>query len=85
MHIKLRGYDADFINDYLSGKDYDLMVGKDCAGNEIFTGDIVTNVESGGDYVAQMSLDLYFLPFDENISNFKLKERKQQCKQFISE
>ena len=77
MRIKLRGQDADFINDYLSGKDFDLMVGKDCEGNEIYTGDLVTDPQNGGDYSVEMSLDLFPLPFEMNISNFKLKERKE--------
>jgi|GEM_PF-2242769 len=73
MKLKLRGQDFDWINDFLSDKDVEVYVGKDCEGNEVFTGDIVTDTQNGGDYKVAMTLDLNFLPFDSCIGNFKLK------------
>lgn len=74
MKIKLRGKDFDFINDFMEGKDVDILVGKDINGNEVYTGDTVIDVSNGGEYQVAMNIDLHFLPFESNISNFKLKE-----------
>ena len=74
MKLKLRGQDFDFINDFLVGKDVEIFVGVDCDGREIYTGDVVTDTQNGGDYQVSMSLDLNFLPFDSCISNLRFKE-----------
>ena len=74
MKLKIRGKDYDFINDFLSDKEVDILIGKDVDGNEVYTGDTVTDTQNGGEYRAELSLDLNFLPFESCISNFKLKE-----------
>ena len=74
MKLKIRGQDYDFINDFLSDKEVDILIGKDVEGNEVYTGDTVIDTQNGGEYRADLSLDLNYLPFDSCISNFKLKE-----------
>ena len=74
MKLKIRGQDYDFINDFLEGKDVDIFIGKDAEGREVYTGDTVIDTENGGEYRADLTLDLDFLPFESCISNFKLKE-----------
>lgn len=74
MKLKVRGYEADFLNDYMDGRDYDIYVGSDCEGNEVFTGDTVIDTQNGGEYQVALSMDLHFLPFESCIGNFKLKE-----------
>ena len=76
MKLKIRGKDYDFINDFLSDKEVDILIGKDVDGNEVYTGDTVVDTENGGEYRADLSLDLNYLPFDSCISNFKLKRWK---------
>ena len=75
MKVKLRGYDSELINSLLDNRDYDLLVGYDADGKEVYTGDIVVDTQNGGEYKIFMSMDLNYLPFEANISNFKLKER----------
>ena len=75
MKVKLRGYDSEMINSLLDNRDYDLLVGYDADGREVYTGDIVVDTQNGGEYKIFMSMDLKYLPFEANISNFKLKER----------
>ena len=75
MKLKIRGKDYDFINDFLSDKEVDILIGKDVDGNEVYTGDTVVDTENGGEYRADLSLDLNYLPFDSCISNFRLVDR----------
>ena len=63
MKVKLRGYDSELINSLLANH-----------GKEVYTGDIVVDTQNGGEYKIFMSMDLNYLPFEANISNFKLKE-----------
>ena len=69
MKLKVRGYEAEFLNDYMQGRDYDIFVGKDADGREVYTGDTVIDTQNR----VALDLDLDFLPFDSCISNFKLK------------
>ena len=74
MKLKVRGYDAEFLNTCLQWREYDLLVGYDESGKEVYTGDTVIDPENGGEYKVELSLDLHYLPFDSCISNYKLKE-----------
>ncbi len=73
MKLKVRGYEADFLNNYMQDRDYDIFVGCDIEGNEVYTGDTVIDTQSGGEYKVDLELALNFLPFESCISNFKLK------------
>ena len=75
MKLKVRGYEAEFLNDYMQGRDYDIFVGKDADGREVYTGDTVIDTQNGGEYRVALDLDLDFLPFESCISNFRLVDR----------
>ncbi len=72
MKIKLRGKDSEFLNNLLEDREFDIYVGKDADGKEVFTGDTVVDTQNGGEYKVYLSMDLDYLPFSSNISNFKL-------------
>ena len=75
MLLKLRGKDCEFLNSMLEDKNVEIFVGLDCMGKEVYTGDIIIDEANGAEYRVSISTDLFFLPFENNISNFKLKEQ----------
>lgn len=73
MYIKLRGKECEFLNSMLEDKYVDILVGHDCTGKEVYTGDIVVDEKNGAEYKVDIATDLFYVPFENNISNFKLK------------
>ena len=77
MKLKIRGAD-DFLNYALEDKDFEILVGYDSGGNEVYTGDIIFDDE-GNEFKVGLSLELNYLSKMQNLSNFRLKETKKNA------
>ena len=70
--LKLRGRDADFCNEIVKEKFFDLFVGYDADGNEVFEGDTIVDGE-GNEYKVSLAIKINYVPCSENLLNYRLK------------
>ena len=70
--IKLRGTDTEFLNELLKDKKFDLLVGHDKFGNEIYEGDRVYS-ESGEVYTVQLQAVINYIPQNERLFDMILE------------
>lgn len=71
MKLKIRGAD-DYLNYALGDRDWEVYVGKDRDGNDIYTGDIVLD-EACEEYRVDLKVNFKYIPMAENLLNYRLK------------
>ena len=73
MKIKFRGNDVEYLNDMLKDKNYDLLIGTDANGNDIYENDLLEN-EDGNLFRATLKFEAVEIEPEENLQNYCLVE-----------
>lgn len=73
LKIKFRGEDVEVLNSLVGSKNYDLLLGYDSEGNEVYEGDVIED-EDGEEYQIVRSFRRIAIDPEENLRNYTVKE-----------